>query len=118
MRVHWQLPSKLKNTPDPIVQSLISFNAQTASTPSTNVSPLLKWHGVEKDKNNNGKEHKTGKWHQIWEERVQPPAFERWTLEDELKLMELKKMEIGMSETAAGQLEKRKKREVVLAVTK
>ena len=43
--------------------------------------------------------------------RVQLPAFERWTLEDELKLMALKKMEIDMLETAAGQLEKRGKGE-------
>ena len=81
----------------------------------TQLDTLLKWHGMVKDKeNNNGKEHKTVKWHRIREERAQPPAFERWTLENELKLMELKKM-IGMSEKVTCQLEKRKKGEVVLA---
>ena len=64
----------------------------------TQLDTLLKRHGMVKDKeNNNGKEHKTVKWHRIREERAQPPAFERWTLENELKLMELKKMEIDMS---------------------
>ena len=83
----------------------------------TQMATLLKWHGMEKEKSNNGKEYQMLKWWRIWEETLQLPAFEIWMQEDELKLMELMKMKIDMLETTtAGQLEQRKKREVVLAV--
>ena len=78
---------------------------------------LLKWHNVQKGKNDN-KEAKIIKWQQIWENGVQPPSFERWTLDDKAKLNALQKMEIDLSETAIGQLEQRKKREVTIAIRK
>ncbi len=39
-------------------------------------------------------------------------------MEDELKLEAMKTMEIDMTETAIGQLEQRKKREVILTMKK
>jgi hypothetical protein len=84
---------------------------------STQLDTMLKWHNVQKDQNNK-KEAKLIRWRRIWEEKVEPPTFVRWTLEDESKLTALKKMEIDMSETAVGRLEERKKREAHLAVKK
>ena len=84
---------------------------------NAHLDTLLKWHNVQKDQNNK-KEFKLIHWHQIWEEQIELPQFERWTSEDELKLTALKAMKIDMSETAAGKLEERKKREAHLAVRK
>jgi len=84
---------------------------------NAHLDTLLKWHNVQKDQSSK-KEAKLIHWRQIWEEKVEPPPFERWTSEDESKLMALKTMNIDMSETAAGKLEARKKREAHLAVKK
>jgi hypothetical protein len=77
---------------------------------------LLSWHQHPKVAGMK-KEEKLSAWVAIVNRGKAPPSFEKWTDDDDLKLMEAQSdvVEIEMAHTALGHLEALKKKELVLA---
>ena len=83
------------------------------------MDPILLWYGVVATKSKLNKIEKTEKlsiMKEILDGVRQPPVHDKWTDEEEAELVELKKMEIDMKDTALGRqmkIEKRKMEAVI-----
>jgi len=76
------------------------------------LNSVLSWHKVSKlDKMS--KEDKLQKWDDICRRGLQPPAAKKWTEDDENALKEASRTDLVIGDTALGQLQDKKRKEVI-----
>ena len=78
---------------------------------------LLRWYKVDLEKYQlraNG----LRKWEEILRSNVQPPSYQKWSDDDEAKLVDLKRKEIKISDTALGRHRDFQKRELLAGMVK
>ena len=76
---------------------------------------LLKWYGTP-SLSKLDVPSKKAEWQQILDEKREPPAYEKWTADDEARLDELKKREIDIADTVLGRHRAVQKREMMASV--
>jgi len=99
-------------------------SAPLATCPVTNPTPwkvpllnsILLWYGKSKDELKAAKTVKLQWMKEIIDEQRQPPSYDKWTDIDEAKLVDMKKMDIDIKDTALGRHKALKKRECLAAV--
>ena len=79
-------------------KAVLAKGAAVNSLDRTELTALLKWHGIKGKAmpfNNSGKK---AMWQVILDSKGDPPAFEEWTEVDEAKLEKLKSIDIDMND--------------------
>ncbi len=80
----------------------------------SDLGALLAWYSVPKDKMKRAQT--IAWWKGISINHVPPPAFEKWTANDEQELERLNMMEVDMSETALGKYAELMRQDAVASV--
>lgn len=83
----------------------------------TDLNVLLGWYKIAKI-GDLSKDEKMEKWKKLRQDNVQPPAYDKWTDEDERKLIEASKEDLGIGDTAVGRLEAKRKRDFIQTASK
>ena len=78
----------------------------------TDFDAVLAWYNPPKRTKLTTNEEKARVWNEILTKNKVPPAYERWTDDDERALLEASKDEIALGDTALGQVQRRKQNEV------
>ena len=78
----------------------------------TDFDAVLAWYNPPKRTKLTTNEEKARVWNEILTKNKVPPAYERWTDDDERALLEASKDEIALGDTALGRVQRRKQNEV------
>ena len=99
------------------LMSAFGYGRKQALKTGTDLNVLLGWYKIAKIADLS-KDEKMEKWKKLRQDNVQPPAYDKWTDEDERKLIEASKEDLGIGDTAVGRLEAKRKRDFIQTSSK
>jgi len=82
----------------------------------SDVDAVLAWYDFPHGNKLTNKDAKMSAWAKIRQEGKEPPIFETWTDDDEMKLLEASKTEITLDDTALGRVQQKRKSNFMTAI--
>ena len=92
-------------------QAILALGKPVDDLKGADLDVLLKWHQVKMEKGSKVPD-KRRVWKEIFDEGRSPPSYEKWTEEDEERLMATAKSDLSLADTRFGRAVATRKREL------